>query len=137
MRPRRTLRRRPVNAVLVVLALVLVLSCKSNSLAPYQPQITNAADNFQFQATGVSNLTQTYTYSWSNSGTAASVNQATTVTGGSATLTISDNGGTQVYTRDLAANGTFATTAGVTGTWTIRVAFSSYSGTVNFRVQKM
>ncbi len=114
------------------------LGCSSNSsLAPYQPQITNAPDNFQFQATGVSNVTQTFTYSWSNSGTGASVNQATTTTAGSATITVSDNGGTQVYTKDLSANGTFSTSTGVTGTWTIKVVFAGYSGTVNFRVQKM
>lgn len=108
----------------------------SGPLAPYQPQISNVADNFQFQATGVNNVTWTYTYAWSNSGDSATVNQATTVTGGSATLTISDNNGTQVYSQSLAANGTFGMTKGVHGSWMIKVVFTNYSGTVNFRVQK-
>ncbi len=127
-----------VLAVTLVSLAAAAPACKSSSsLAPYQPQITNAADNFQFQATGVTGLTQTFSYSWSNSGTAASVNQATTTTAGTATITISDNGATQVYTKDLSANGTFSTSVGVTGSWTIKVVFTGYSGTVNFRVQKL
>ena len=106
-------------------------------LAPFQPQINNAPDNFQFQATGVTNVTWTFNYTWSNSGTAASLNQATTVTSGTATVTIYDANGTQVYTNDLSANGTFPTSTGVTGNWTIRVVFTNYSGpAVNFSVQK-
>ena len=126
-----------------VLALLLATSvaitaCSDSSgpLTPFQPQINNAADNFQFQATGVTNATWTYTYTWPNSGTSASVNQSTTVTSGSATVTVLDANGVQVYSQSLSANGTFATTAGATGNWTIRVTFTNYAGTVNFRVQK-
>lgn len=117
---------------------VAVTACSDSTapLAPFQPQINNAADNFQFQATGVTNVTWTYSYTWSNSGTSASVNQSTTVTSGSATVTVLDANGAQVYTQSLSANGTFTTTAGATGNWTIRVTFTNYAGTVNFRVQK-
>jgi hypothetical protein len=119
-------------------ALALAAACGNGTgpLAPYQPQISNVADNFQFQATGVSNITWTYTYTWSNSGDSATVNQATTVSGGSATLTILDHNGTQVYTQSLSANGTFGMTKGLAGNWTIKVVFTNYGGTVNFRVQK-
>ena len=123
-------------AALVVIALAAACSNSTGPLAPFQPQINNLADNFQFQATGVTNVTWTYTYSWSNSGDSATVNQATTVTGGSATLTISDNNGTQVYSQSLSANGTFGMSKGLHGNWTIKVVFTNYSGTVNFRVQK-
>jgi hypothetical protein len=126
-----------------VLALLLATSvaiaaCSDSTgpLAPYQPQINNAPDNFQFQATGVSNITWTYTYTWANSGTAANVNQSTTIAAGSAVVTILDANGAQVYTQSLSANGTFPTTAGPTGNWTIRVVFTNYNGTVNFRVEK-
>jgi hypothetical protein len=94
------------------------------------------ADNFQFQATGVTNATWTYTYNWSNSGDSATVNQATTVTAGSATLTVFDKNGTQLYSQSLSANGTFGMTKGLAGAWSIKVVFTNYSGTVNFRVQK-
>ena len=117
--------------------LLAAAGCSGNkSLAPFQPQINNAPDNFQFQATGVRNTTVTLNYIWQNSGTSANVNQACAITGGSATLLILDNDGTQVYSKDLSANGTFATSAGVTGNWTIRVTLTSLYGTLNFRVQK-
>ena len=126
-------------AIAALLSAAAVLaSCKSSTgpLAPFQPQINNAADNFQFQATGVSNVTWTYTYTWSNSGDSATVNQSTTVTGGSAVLTILDHNSSQVYSQSLSANGTFGMLKGLHGSWTVRVAFTNYSGTVNFRVQK-
>lgn len=117
-------------------AMVAAMAACTSSLAPFQPQINNAPDNFQFQATGVTNLTGTFTYTWSNSGDSATVNQATTINAGSATLTISDKNATQMYSQSLGANGTFGTAKGVTGAWTIKVVFTNYSGTVNFRVQK-
>ena len=119
-------------------AAVLLAGCNSptSSLAPFQPQINNAANNFQFQATGVQTVTTTLTYQWQNSGTGASVNQATTITAGSATVTLYDSTNTMVYTRNLADNGTFAASAGAIGSWTIKVVLVDYSGTVNFRVQK-
>jgi hypothetical protein len=119
-------------------AIALLAGCSNSTgpLAPFQPQINNVADNFQFQATGVTNATWTYTYNWANSGDSATVNQSTTVTGGSATLTIADKNGTQLYSQSLSANGTFGMTKGVQGNWTIKVVFTNYSGTVNFRVQK-
>lgn len=122
----------------IVVGAGLAAACSSSTgpLAPYQPQIANVPDNFQFQATGVANVTWTYTYTWSNSGDSATVNQATTVSGGSAVLTISDNSGTQLYSQPLTGNGTFGMTKGLHGSWTIKVAFTNYSGTVNFRVQK-
>jgi len=40
--------------------------------------------------------------------------------------------GTEVYNRSLADNGTFVTTSGTAGNWTIRIGFNSASGTVNF-----
>lgn len=129
-------RRLSQTAAFIICMIVAACGSSTGPLAPYQPQINNLADNFQFQATGVQNVTWTYTYMWANSGDSATVNQATTVTGGSATLTISDNNGTQLYSQSLSANGTFGMIKGVHGTWTIKVVFTNYSGTVNFRAQK-
>lgn len=117
----------------------LTLGCGGNSsgpLAPYEPQINNVTDNFQFQASNVSDITWTYTYRWLNTGDSATVNQATTVSGGSATLTIADSTGAQLYSQPLSANGTFGMVKGVHGHWTVKVQFFNYAGTVNFRVQK-
>jgi hypothetical protein len=124
--------------ITAVVALALTAACGNSTgpLAPFQPQINNVPDDFQFQATNVTNVTWTFTYLWTNTGDTATVNQSTTVTGGSATLTILDKNGTQLYTQSLSANGTFGMTKGVAGNWTIRVVFTNYSGTVNFRAQK-
>ena len=130
------IRPRGMTGVALAMTAAMVAAIAACKLGPFQPQITNAPDNFQFQATGVTNLTGTFTYTWSNSGDSATVNQATTVNAGSAMLTVSDHNGAQMYSQSLAANGTFGCAKGVTGTWTIRVAFTNYSGTVNFRVQK-
>lgn len=128
-----------VNAFLL-LAVAAVSGCAgSTALNPqFQPQVSNLADNFQFQATGVTNVTQTLQYTWQDSGTAASINQACSITAGTATLTLLDANGTQVYSASLANNGTFQTSpAGVSGGWTIKIVLTGVSGTLNFRVQKM
>lgn len=117
-----------------------VLSACSGSstgpLAPFQPQIGNVPGNFQFQATGVTNVTWTYTYAWANAGDSATVNNSTTTTAGSAVLSIYDQNSARVYSDTLRPSGTVGTLKGVTGTWTLKVVFTNYSGTPNFRVQK-
>jgi hypothetical protein len=97
------------------LLLLCAMACSSNPLAPFQPEITNAPDNFQFQATAVQHVTTTVNYTWQNTGATANVNQACSITGGTATLTILDADSVQVYTRNLADNGTYATVTGTTG----------------------
>lgn len=122
----------------IVGCLVLVsAACGSNPTGPSnQPEIANNRDNFQFQMSNLRDVTQTLTYTWENTGTIASVNQSGQVGVGSATLTIRDASGTQVYTRDLATTGTFATTAGTAGNWRIEVKLNGVTGALNFRVQK-
>lgn len=117
---------------------VLALACGDSAgpLAPYDPQIVNVTDNFSFQVTNVSNITWTYTYRWQNTGDSATVNQATNGTAGSASLTVLDKNGTQLYSQSLTGNGTFGMTKGVAGSWTIRVQFTNYSGTIDFSAQK-
>ncbi len=130
-----------VTAVCVsMLALLMFTGCGNgggSALNPqFQPQVANNPDNFQFQSTGVTSVTQTLTYTWQNSGIAATVNQATTVSSGQAVVAIRDKNGTQVYSAGLQNNGTFDTATGVTGNWTIVLTLTNYSGTLNFRVQK-
>src|SRR5690349_632187 len=61
-------------AALTSLGVVLACGNSSGPLAPFEPQINNAPDNFQFQASGVTNVTWTYTYRWSNTGDSATIN---------------------------------------------------------------
>lgn len=123
-------------ASLAVLA--ALVACSNNSLAPFQPQISNVADNFQAQATGVTNVTTTLSYSWSNSGTQATINHSTTTTAGTTLLVIKDNAGTTVYSKALSPSLNEATSpVGVAGTWTVQLTLTGYSGTLNFRAQKL
>ena len=131
-------------AILMLGALLLFLlagcggSTNSALKQQFQPQVANATDTFAFQSTGVTGVTQKLHYAWQTTGTAASTNQASTVSAGTATVTISDVNGKVVYTGNLAANGTFVSQAGAgPGTWSIDVLLNGYSGTLNFRVQKM
>lgn len=116
---------------------IVIASCgASDSLGPFQPEVTNAQDNFQLQATGVTNVTTTKTYVWHNTGTAATVNHSTTTTAGSARITILAPGSVTVYDKALVASANESTTVGTSGDWTINLVLTNYSGTLNFRVQK-
>src|SRR5574342_456600 len=91
---------------IMVLGFLLILmgvlgGCSNDSLAPFQPEIGNNQDSFQFQATNVSNVSTTLVYTWNNSGTRATINHSTKTTAGSTLLVIKDTGGTAVYSKAL------------------------------------
>ena len=123
--------------VLVLLALAGVAGCGEDSSAGKDLQVSNQQDSFQFQVTDVKHYSHTYTYTWANSGTSASVNQACSITGGAATLILRDANGASVYAQSLKANGTFNSSVGAAGNWTVEVLLSNASGTLNFRAQKL
>jgi len=123
----------------VVVGFVLLAACggSSNATAPrYQPQVVNLRNDFAFQVTSLNNVADDLQYVWQNDGTSANVNQSPSNLSGAVSLVILDAAGTQVYSRSLAENGTFATATGQTGNWTVRIHFSNASGAVNFRLQK-
>lgn len=114
-------------------------ACSSDTaepLAPFEPEVSNATDNFQLQATDVTDVGTVLQYTWENTGTQASVDHSTTTSGGSAVVAIRDASGATVYDQDLAPSLNEDTASGSTGNWTIIVTLSEYSGTLNFRVQK-
>lgn len=130
---------RLVRRVCVPAALGLALAgCgSSNPIGPSnQPEIGNSPDSFQFQASNLTQTTQTLSYGWTHTGTIANVNQSGSVRSGDARLVVRDNAGTQVYERDLKDTGTFQTAPGTPGTWRIEVRLQGVTGTLNFRVQK-
>ncbi len=122
------------------LGLISVLACGGSSApvqSQYQPQITNATDSFAFQLTGVTNGDGTLSYSWNNTGTAASIDRSSSITSGTVTLTLRDSTSALVYQGSLdGVSGSVATGTGVAGAWTIVVDFAQASGTINFRAQK-
>ena len=122
-----------------IAGLALAAGCSSeNVLGPENElMVSNTTDHFQFQATALDNVSQSLSQSWQMTGDQANVGQLGTLSGGSATLTIRDAAGVEVYTRSLAQPGTFQTTAGASpGTWTITVSLKGATGTVNFKVDK-
>lgn len=121
-------------------ALVWVAACGDGPTAPgIQPQITNNTDAFSYQVTSIQNFSGTFNYTWQNTGTVAKITHASDAGAtGTATLTVKDANGTQVYTGQLATTGQpLSAPAGVAGAWTITVVYSNYSNTqVNFGVLK-
>ncbi|HSM08890.1 MAG TPA: hypothetical protein VLA33_07710 [Gemmatimonadota bacterium] len=101
-----------------------------------QLEVHNLVDSFEWQVTALDRVTQTLTYAWQHSGTSADVNQSASLSAGSASLRVLDDGGVEVYDRDLTENGTFQTDAGTAGDWTVVVRLSGASGAVNFRIDK-
>lgn len=125
---------------LIVAALVMLSACGSDNpadpLAGFEPQVNNATDSFQLQATDVTDVGTVLQYTWENTGTMAAVDHSTTTAAGAAGVVIRDAGGTSVYSQGLAPSLNEDTAAGTTGTWTIVLTLTDYSGTLNFRVQK-
>jgi hypothetical protein len=119
------------------LLLCLLAGCGNDPLAPFQPEVSNAPDNFSLQATGVTSVSTTLNYSWQNSGTRATINHSSTTTAGSTLLVIKDAAGTTVYSKALSPSLNEPTTAGTAGTWSIQLTLTNYSGTLNFLAQKL
>jgi hypothetical protein len=112
-------------------------SDSANVIGPSnQPEITNATDNFQFQASNLMDVSQVLTYTWNNTGTQANVDHSGAIVSGTASLLLRDASGTERYNGNLRNTGTFTSTAGTSGNWTIEVRLTDVTGTVNFRVQK-
>lgn len=126
--------------VVAFTALLLVAGCGGDPTAPgIEPQITNLSDAFSYQVTSIENFSGTHSYTWQNTGTVAKVTHASDAGAtGSATLTVRDAAGTEVFSGQLVSSGEPATDpAGVAGAWTITIVYSNYSNTqVNFGVLK-
>jgi hypothetical protein len=122
-----------------MLSVVVVYSCGNNNdpMSPYNPEIINNTNNFEFQITAAENLDHAENYIWRNNGSQATINQSCSITAGRATVFLSDSTGAVLYTGDLTDNGTFQSAAGVAGSWTIRIEFVNLDGTVNFRTQRL
>jgi hypothetical protein len=117
--------------------LALLVACGDDPLSPFQPEITSATDAFQAQATDVTNVTATQTYTWSNTGSRASINHSTITASGAARLIVKDAAGVTVYDHELVPSLNEPTAVGTAGLWTVQLRFSSYSGTLNFRAEKL
>ena len=122
-------------SALVALALFVGCDTRVPTQPPFDTQVINLRNDLALQITGLEDATSDLEYTWQNDGTAASVTQSPTLLTGTAVLFVLDGAGMQVYQRSLAENGTFTTTAGVAGNWTVKVHFSEANGAVTFRLK--
>jgi hypothetical protein len=127
-----------VFAISLLSVVIALVACGQDPVRPLnEPGIKTETDNFQFQVTRVTNFSANLAYTWRNTGVTATVNQSSSITAGTAMLTILDANGAHVYARSLSDNGTFQTLGrGSGGDWRIELAPSSVTGTLNFRVQR-
>jgi len=114
----------------------MIAGCSdANVLGPgNQVQVANNPGTFEWQATAMDKIKETQSYQWVSNDTIANVNQSSSLSGGSASLQVMDADGVQVYLRGLDQNGTFQTSAGTAGTWTINIVMDQASGAINFRL---
>lgn len=136
-RSRRADFRHSTRLVVGLCAVAALGACGGDSLGPFHPQISRPSDNFQLPATGVTDVSTTATYRWVNTGSRASVNHSTTTTAGTTLVVIKDAAGLVVYSRALGPSLNEPTVAGQPGNWSIQLTLQKYSGTLNFRVQKL
>lgn len=123
--------------LIALMAMVVLAACGKDSSSPFDPDVSAPTDNFQLQATNVSNVSNSTSHIWVNTGTRATVNHSTTTNAGTTLLVIKDALGVTVYSKPLSASLNEVTIVGQPGTWTIQLTVASYSGALNFRVQKL
>lgn len=127
-------------AVLMISAAWLV-GCSDSSTQPppppgIQPEIINITDSFEYQIQSIDGYSGTASYTWQNTGTTAAIDHSSVIANGVGTVVVRDGSGTEVYSGAMIASGSFATQTGTAGSWTVTVTYATFSGTVNFRVQK-
>ena len=93
-------------------------------------------DNFQFQVSDLSDVSQDLSYAWENTGTQATIDISQAITAGRAILTIRDADGTIVHEEDLRNDNDTDTAVGISGEWSIQLELIGATGTLNFRVQR-
>jgi hypothetical protein len=125
-------------ALVLAITMTILVGCGKDKapLGPFEPEVSNIQDNFQFQATALENVSTSVTYDWENTGISANIDQSCEISSGAAAVTVLDADGTQVYVGNLQDDGSFSSAEGVTGMWSVRVDIYNVYGTLNFRVQK-
>ncbi len=125
-------------AILALCTLFAATGCSdSDPVSPgIQPEIINGTQSFEFQVSSVRNYTGSFSYTWSNASTFASVDLSSAISDGTALLTIKDSAGTAVYSRSLSLGGSMDTDVGVVGDWVLTVTLTGASGDLNFRADE-
>lgn len=123
--------------LLGIAAVVLTVSftfVKCNEFVePYTPAVTDSLNYFEYAAP-VTGVTTTSRYYWETTGTAATVNLMSTLTAGTATVSIADDDSARIFSHALDGSGPMDTGSGTAGFWRIIVELTNASGTLHFTV---
>lgn len=119
-------------AAVVFAAMFAFLDC-TDFVAPYAPTVKDTVNYFEYSVP-VNGVTTTSRYFWETTGTAATVNLMSTVTAGSATITIFDDDSAAIFTHALDGSGPVGTGSGSAGFWRIQVELTNTSGSLHFTV---
>jgi hypothetical protein len=118
--------------------LVLGTACDQRVTTPllFDPQVTVLPNEFTLQATQLDKVTDERVYTWQSDGTAATVSQLPSGLTGVASLFVLDGAGNQVYQHALTDTGTFTTSTGTAGSWSVRVHLEDATGAFSFQLKK-
>jgi len=121
----------------VLLAAMFLTGCASTKPTVARDlTVMNNPDNFSLHIGSVQNFSYKTTYSWENSGTKASVRQASSIAEGVANLEVRDAAGLVVHAKSLRESGSFTTFEGKPGTWKIHFVLNDATGSVTFEVRR-
>ena len=121
---------------LLVALTMLVGGCASTSDVSRDLAVTNDPDHFQIRIGAVENFTHMLEYTWTSTGSVATVIQAGELRNGDAHFEIRDPAGLVIHSKSLRGPGTFITYAGRPGPWRLRVDLVKATGTVDVTVRK-
>ena len=127
------------------LLLVLVLagsSCSQDDVAFIGPEnnpvLVNVTDTLSYSASGLDNVNQTFTWTWNNTGTKATIvyTKENLVPHGLTYLTVTDPNGTVVYYFNIQLfwNEVQYSDSGAPGTWTVNLGLYGTTGDLDFHL---
>ena len=127
----RTARTLGVVAVVVTASLAF-LECNLEPASPYAPVVKDTLDYFEYTVP-VNGVTYTSRYFWETTGTTAKVNLMSSLTGGTATVTIADDGSAVIFSHALDGSGSWARALAMRA-WSIVVELTNAKGALHFTV---
>jgi hypothetical protein len=127
-----------IHTLVTLAALALASACEQRVTTPplFEPQVVILPNEFSLQVSSLDNVTDERVYTWQSDGAAATVNQVPTGLTGTVSLFVLDGAGTQVYQHALTDTGTFTTSPGAPGSWSVRVHLEDAKGGFSFHLKK-
>ena len=122
-----------VFAATALLHTAILVACGGD---PLGLQATVSIDNFLLEMWDMSDVTETRSYVWQNTGTQATIDILQLPCSGSAILIVKDDAGTVVHQEDIFNDNDTDTSVGVAGRWTIEVQLQNVNCSLIFTVVK-